>query len=221
MDLIKLLSNNTNNELFYGLPIINPMYSQMCLSFTYFVNGTTNDIDLNLYVIKNKIKFSLIWTETTRNSPFWKKAYIDINTSNNFQIALQVLVNNNSFNILNNLIAVDSFKIVYGYCIKEKDSNNNNNNKIDNRFFLKTSPPVIDAINYQHQKQHSKRSFNTPSIISLSDIGSSSSEETCGGIYNLKFGKSLILQSPGYPFSYAFNKKCVYLIKVNNYKPVN
>lgn len=196
MDLVKLLSNR-HNESFYGLPIIDPVYSQMCLSFIYFLNGTSNDIDLNLYVIQNKIKFNLIWTETTHNSPFWKKAYIDINTSSKFQIALQVLATNrmiNNSNILNNLIAVDNFKIVYGYCVKA-------NNKIieNNKFFLKTSP-FTNSDGYI--KQRLKRSDNDYV------------QDTCGGVYNLKFGKSLIIQNPGYPFSYEFNKKCVYLIKV-------
>ena len=39
-------------------------------------------------------------------------------------------------------------------------------------------------------------------------------QEACGGVYNLRFGQTIILQNPGYPLSYAINKKCVYLIKV-------
>ena len=91
-------------------------------------------------------------------------------------------------------IAVDNFKIVYGYCIKE-------NNKIieNNKFFLKTSPFTNSA---SYIKQRLKRSDNEYV------------QDTCGGVYNLKFGSSLIIQNPGYPFSYEFNKKCVYLIKV-------
>ena len=70
----------------YGLPVIMPIYSRMCLSFTYFLNGTLADFGLNMYIIQNETKLNLIWNETTRNSKYVliKKLILLSNTKNNF-----------------------------------------------------------------------------------------------------------------------------------------
>ncbi len=41
-------------------------------------------------------------------------------------------------------------------------------------------------------------------------------ENGCGGVYNLRLGRTIIIKSPGYPKAYELNQKCTYLIKVSN-----
>lgn len=120
------LSTSNENAL-YALPKIFPLYSQMCLSFIYFLNGSTSSLDLKLYLIEqNSTNLNLIWHETSQYNALWKRAYVDLDSNDLFQIAIQV-VNVKKQKLLEseNLIAVDNFKLTYGYCNLKNRFNQN------------------------------------------------------------------------------------------------
>ena len=50
----------------------------------------------------------------------------------------------------------------------------------------------------------------------------SAKNDECGGVFDIKFGKALILESPGYLSGegYKLNQKCTFLIRVKIFSQI-
>ncbi|CAF0722715.1 unnamed protein product [Brachionus calyciflorus] len=183
-----------NIPVFYGLPVINPSYATMCLNFMYFLNGQ-GSTELRIGLVQGPKLLSYIWKEKTSSTGVWKKAFIDFQIENEFQIMLELLrFTSDPFSINSSMtieiIALDNFKISYGTCDLLKK-------------------------NLEFEQELSRRTYKKD-LSTQELIPSDLLIDKCGGVYMLEANQSTTIQSPGYPISYPINLYCSYLIKTRD-----
>ena len=73
----------------------------------------------------------------------------------------------------------------------------------------------------EEDRKNNLRSFvplsNYPLYRIKRSIDDSANPSECGGVYNLRFGRTLVIESPGYPATYPNNQQCSFLIKVTDF----